>query len=122
MTYSLLNAIIYEVLWRLCEDHPSLRSNKLVKMLMDNCFPDWVEWSTEATMADVDRQVEEIKEEWRDEENENIREKFSNIFPESKVSTHNEQGAVLIEHPPDRSKAQELLGGAMEIRSPWSNL
>ena len=100
MNYSLLNAIIYEVLWRLCEDHPPLRSNKLVKMLMDNCFPDWVEWSTEVTMADVDRQVEEIKEDWAKDD------------PKPEY----------IEHPPDGSKAQELLGGAMEIKSPWSNL
>jgi hypothetical protein len=27
--------------------------------------------------------------------------------------------AILVEHPPDGSAAQELLGGAMEIRSPW---
>ena len=120
MKYNLLNAIIYEVLWRLCADHPSLRNNKLVKLLMDNCFPDWVEWSTEVTMADVDRQAEELKEEWRDEENEVVRERFQEAFPDAKVTTHNEQGAVLIEHPADGSEAQELLGGAMEIKSPWS--
>ena len=98
MKYSVLNAIIYDVLWRLCESLPSLRGKGWVRMAMDHCFPDWVEWKTEVTMADVDRQVEQIKEEWAKDDPK----------PE------------FIEHPPDGSKAQELLGGAMEIRSPWS--
>ena len=71
-------------------------------------------------MRSVDEQAESIKEQWRDDENEAIREKVSNIFSDAKVTIHNEQGAVLIEHPPDGSKAQELLGGSMEIKSPWS--
>jgi hypothetical protein len=120
MTYNVLNAIVYDVLWRFCESYPSLRSNTLVKMAMAHCFPDWVLWKTELTMKDVDRQTESLKEEWQKEENEAIREKFQEAFPDAKVTTHNEQGAVLIEHPPDGSKAQELLGGAMEIKSPWS--
>jgi hypothetical protein len=120
MNYNVFNAIVYDVLWRLCDSFPSLRSNTLIQMAMAHCFPDWVLWKTENTMKDVDRQTDELKEQWRDEENETIREKFSNIFPESKVTTHNEQGAVLIEHPPDGSKAQDLLGGTMEIKSPWS--
>ena len=120
MSYNVLNAIVYDVLWRFCDSYPSLRSNTLVRMAMAHCFPDWVLWKTELIMKDVDRQTEELKELWRDEENEAIREKVSNFFPDAKVTTHNEQGAVLIEHPPDGSKAQELLGGSMEIKSPWS--
>ena len=120
MSYNVLNAIVYDVLWRFCDSYPSLRSNTLVRMAMAHCFPDWVLWKTELTMKDVDRQTEELKEQWRDEENEAIREKVSNFFPDAKVTTHNEQGAVLIEHPPEGSKAQELLGGPMEIKSPWS--
>jgi hypothetical protein len=120
MSYNVLNAIVYDVLWRFCDSYPSLRSNTLVRMAMAHCFPDWVLWKTELTMKDVDRQTEELKEQWRDEENEAIREKVSNFFPDAKVTTHNEQGAVLIEHPPEGSKAQELLGGSMEIKSPWS--
>ena len=120
MTYNVFNAIVYDVLWRFCESYPSLRSNTLVKMAMAHCFPDWVLWKTELTTKDVDRQTESLKEEWQKEENEAIREKFQEAFPDAKVTTHNEQGAVLIEHPPDGSKAQELLGGAMEIKSPWS--
>jgi hypothetical protein len=30
-----------------------------------------------------------------------------------------EPQAQIIEHPPDGSKAQDLLGGTMEIRAPW---
>ena len=93
-----MNAIIYEILWQLCELYPSLRGNKWVRMIMAHCFADWVIAKTETTMADVDRQVEEIQKEWAEEEPK----------PE------------FIEHPPDGSKAQESLGGAMEIRSPWS--
>jgi hypothetical protein len=90
-------------------------------MAMAHCFPDWVLAKTETTMSDVDRQTEEIKEQWQKEENEAIVEKFEEVYHEAKVTTHDEKtGAVLIEHPPDGSKAQELLGGAMEIRSPWS--
>ena len=120
MSYNVLNAIVYDVLWRFCDSYPSLRSNTLVRMAMAHCFPDWVLWKTELTMKDVDRQTDELKEQWREEENEAIREKFQEAYPDAKVTTHNEQGAVLIEHPPDGSKAQELLGGPMEIKSPWS--
>jgi hypothetical protein len=119
--YSLLNAIIYDILWRLCDSFPSLRGKGWVILIMDHCFPDWVEWKTELTMKSVDKQTDDIREQWRREDNEKVREKFSNIFSESEVTTHDENtGAVLIEHPPDGSKAQDLLGGTMEIKSPWS--
>jgi predicted metal-dependent phosphoesterase TrpH len=70
-------------------------------------------------MEEVDKQVEEIKEEWKQEELQATLERAQEAFPEAEVSLHNDQGAVLIEHPPDGSKAQDLLGGAMEIKSPW---
>jgi hypothetical protein len=121
MKYNLLNAVIYEVLRRLCEYKPSLRWNSIVKMAMTHCFPDWVEWRTEMTMEEVDKQTEVLKKQWREEENAEILQKFQDAYPEAKVTTHDPiTGAVLIEHPPDGSKAQDLLGGAMEIRSPWS--
>jgi hypothetical protein len=90
-------------------------------MAMEHCFPDWVLWKTELTMEDVDAQTETLKEQWRKEDNEKVVEKVSKLFPDAEVSAHDEKtSAVLIEHPPDGSKAQELLGGTMEIRSPWS--
>jgi len=117
MEYSILNAIIYDFIWRFL---PSMKNGAL-KPIMDHCFPDWIMWKTGRTMEDVDRQTKELKEQWQKEENEAIVEKFEEVYPEAKVTTHDEKtGAVLIEHPPDGSKAQDLLGGAMEIRSPWS--
>ena len=117
-----MNAIIYDILLRLCELYPSLRKNKWVRMIMAHCFADWVTAKTEITMAGVDRQVEELKEEWKKEDNEKIVERFQEEYPNSKVTLHDANtGAVLIEHPPDGSKAQESLGGAMEIKSPWSD-
>ena len=98
MSYNTFNAIVYDILWRFCDSYPSLRSNTLVRMAMTHCFPDWVLWKTEVTMTDVDRQVEDIQREWEEQE----------------------PKPVIIEHKPDGSKAQELLGGAMEIKSPWS--
>jgi len=121
MKYSLLNAIVYEICRIFVDEKPTWRGNKWVKMIMDHCFPDWVEWKTELTMKDVDRQTEEIKNQWQKEENQVIVEKFQEVYPEAKVTTHDPvTGSVLIEHPPDGSQAQDLLGGAMEIRSPWS--
>jgi hypothetical protein len=119
--YNLLNAIIYELLLNLIEYLPGVKHNTWVVLIMTNCFPDWVEWKTEKTMKHVDRQVEEIKETWKKQENKEIVERFQGKYPEAKVTLHDANtGAVLIEHPPDGSKAQELLGGAMEIKSPWS--
>jgi len=72
------------------------------------------------TMVSVDAQAETLKEQWRKEENEAILKRTQEKYPEAKVTLHNDNGAVLIEHPPDGSNAQSLLGGAMEIKSPWS--
>jgi hypothetical protein len=119
--YSVFNAIVYDVLSSLSESYSSLHSNRWVKMIMAHCLPDWVLWKTDNTMKDVDEQTEEIKEQWQREDNEAIVKKFQDAYPEAKVTTYDEvTGAVFIEHPPDGSVAQKLLGGTIEIRSPWS--
>jgi hypothetical protein len=119
--YNLLNAVIYELLLSVRDLFPGVIHNTWVALLMSHCFPDWVEWKTEKTMKGVDRQVEEVTKEWQAQDNQKVVEKFQEVYPEAKVTVHDpETGAVLIEHPPDGSEAQELLGGAMEIRSPWS--
>jgi hypothetical protein len=119
--YSLLNAIIYEILRLLIEHWPGLKLNPGVAQILTHCFLDWVEWKTGKMMKGVDLQVEEITKEWQEQDNQKNVEKFQEVYPEAKVTVHDTNtGAVLIEHPPDGSKAQELLGGAMEIRSPWS--
>jgi nitrogen fixation/metabolism regulation signal transduction histidine kinase len=122
MKYSLLNALIYEVCLILIDHGILKKSNPIVARILAHCFSDWMEWKTEMTMKDVDRQVEEIKETWKEQENQQVIEKFQEKYPNAKVTLHDEErGAVLIEHPPDGSAAQDLLGGAMEIKSPWSN-
>lgn len=121
MKYNALNALCYEICLILIDLRPGLKHNVWVQKVMAHCFVDWVEWKTEGTMKGVDRQVEEITKEWQAQDNQKVVEKFQKVYPEAKVTVHNhETGAVLIEHPPDGSKAQELLGGAMEIRSPRS--
>jgi hypothetical protein len=121
MKYSLLNAITYEIVRVLIDGGILSKSNRIVAQILAHCFQDWVQWKTESTMQDVDRQVEVIKETWKEQENQKIVEHFQEKFPESKVTLHDANtGAVLIEHPPDGSNAQSLLGGAMEIKSPWS--
>jgi hypothetical protein len=63
-----------------------------------NSHKDWVLWKVENTLKSVDRDIEKIMKNWDEQEP-----------PKFEV----------IEHEPDGSKAQELLGGAMEIKSTW---
>jgi hypothetical protein len=121
MKYNELNVICYQICLWLIELVPLLKYSSSLKGFMDSLYPDWVEWKTETTLKEVDQQVEEITKDWQAQDNQKVVEKFQEVYPEAKVTVHDpETGAVLIEHPPDGSGAQELLGGAMEIRSPWS--
>ena len=83
-------------------------------------------------MRQVDQQAAAIAEQWsRVEDQQRLREvekaaariQFENPNATvSVVTTAMGEGtdlAILVEHPPDGSAAQDLLGGAMEIRSPW---
>lgn len=78
-------------------DRGLYRDNKWLKMCHEAWFQDWVDYRTCLTMQDVDRQIEELLE-------------------PSGVDK-----PIIIEHEPDGSKAQELLGGELEIRAPWYN-
>lgn len=98
MKYNLFKALIFDFLWRTRNPHADIEIDGWVRATMRYCFPDWVEWTTEVTMKDVDSQVEELKKEWAKDD------------PKPEI----------IEHPSDGSEAQELLGGALEIKSPWS--
>lgn len=120
MKYSLLNAIAYEVCRVLIEDKPSRKNNYIISLILSHCLLDWTKWKTEQALNTVNRQVEELKTLWKEQENVAIVGKFQERYPEARVTLHDPiTGAVLIEHPPDGSNAQTLLGGAMEIRSPW---
>jgi hypothetical protein len=80
----------------------------------------WVDGRVEMEISSVEKQAEEIKEQWKSEENAEILERFQEENPDAKVTIHDsDTGAVLIEHKPDGSVAQDLLGGTIEIKSPW---
>jgi NurA-like 5'-3' nuclease len=67
-------------------------------MTFESGHKDWVLWKVENTLKSVDRDIEKIMKNWDKQEPT----KFE-----------------VIEHESDGSKAQELLGGAMEIKSTW---
>lgn len=98
MNYNPTKALVYEFLLKLSDGKPFFRGNFIVRELMGFCFLDWVEWKKDVAMKDVDLQVEEILEKWEEED----------------------PKPTIIHYEPDGSTAQDLLGGAMEIRSPWS--
>lgn len=118
--YNRLNVACYLICKWLIERNSSLALNPIIKRILEECFQDWVNWKTADTMDSVDRQTAQIQEQWKKEENQKIVEKAQEMFPDAKVSLHDENtGAVLIEHPSNGSLAQSLLGGTLEIRSPW---
>lgn len=96
INYNFWFAILYEVLKDLADHFPRLKRSKIVKLILRYCKHDWVLWKIDNTLNDVDKQVEQIKKDWA----------------KADIPT-----STYIEHPADGSKAQELLGGAMEIRS-----
>ncbi len=91
-----LKGLTVEII-RLLWDHGYYRQNPWLQKVHDYWFDFWVEYRTDATMQDGDRQVEEIQEQW----------------------AKDEPKPIIIEHEPDGSKAQELLGGMLEIKAPW---
>lgn len=101
MSYNIWNALAYEVTNLLIDLDPRWQSNKWVKMIRTYCFPDWVQWKTEQTMKKVDEQVNQLQIQMKAED-------------EAKYVT-----PIIIEHPSDGSKAQDLLGGTLEIKAPW---
>ena len=102
MKYNIWNAVAYEVCQLLIDHDPEWRKNFIVKKILSHSFLDWVNWRTERTMKNVDHQIKQIHFEW-DAEN-----------PQQPKPTY-------IEHKANDSEAQQLLGGAIEIRSAWSN-
>jgi hypothetical protein len=117
-------------------------------MDMGRSLPGWVQpiwkWAVEwfiawarelkvqAEMFNVDEQVKEINHQWtqiedaeRTAQAEAVAARIQFENPDATVSViqtamgEGTDAAILVEHPPDGSKAQDLLGGAMEIKSPW---
>ena len=101
MKYNWINAAAYEVTNVLIDLQPKLEQNKWIKLIRSHCFFDWVEWKTERTMEHVDSQVAKLQQEMQEHD-----EKLY-VKP------------IIIEHEPDGSEAQKLLGGELQIKAPW---
>jgi hypothetical protein len=56
MTWKALTVEIIRITWS-AGHH---RQNKLLQQIHENWFEFWVEWKTELTMKDVDKQIEEM--------------------------------------------------------------
>lgn len=96
--YDLVAAIVVDLIRRAWQRWPWTRA--FGQQYHNDHFNDWVAFSTEATMRDVDGQIEELHRQWAEEEAKS-------------------NAPVIIEHEPDGSDAQNLLGGTLEIRAPW---
>jgi len=103
MQYNIWYALSYEITNLLIDTDTKWEQNPWVQKIRSYCKPDWVEWKTESTMKNVDFQAEVIKQQWTEEEN-------------GKYTK-----PIVIEHKPDGSKAQDLLGGTLEIKAPFYN-
>jgi len=97
--YNIWFALSYEFTNLISQQYPKLQQNKFVKLILNYCKPDWVLWKVELALNDVDKQIDSIKKDWE----------------KSDLPLY-----TVIEHEPDGSKAQELLGGAMEIKSTFT--
>lgn len=94
--YNIWFALCYELTHAIIEYYPKLKKYKIVKLILNYCKHDWILWRIETALESVDRDIERLHKQWDAEE---------------------KPKAIFIEHPPDGSDAQKLLGGAMEIKS-----
>jgi hypothetical protein len=94
--YNFWLAITYEVAYDFAQHFKILRKNKIIRLILNYCKEDWILWRIETALDSVDKQIEKIKKQW-----------------ESQQKTKH----TSIEHEPDGSNAQLLLGGTMEIKS-----
>ena len=99
--YNIWYASFYEITNILIDYNRSLQMNAWIKAIRAHCFPDWVAWKTERTMNKVDKQIEKLQQEMQ-------------IEHDKKYVT-----PIIREHKPDDSKAQELLGGTLQMTAPW---
>lgn len=99
--YNVWNAAAYEITNILIDFNTKWELNPWVKAIRLHCFPDWVAWKTERTMVKVDQQTKELQKEMQ-------------IEHDTKYVT-----PIIKEHKPDQSKAQQLLGGTLQITAPW---
>lgn len=113
----LFNALLYELVIQLTPRFPSLQNSIWAQLLISNCRPDWIQWKTEFTMRQVDKQVESVKEEWEKQEAAQksiiAMEKAQKLFPKAKISlVKGNLPGIMIEHD-----APGPLGGPLRIRT-----
>jgi hypothetical protein len=116
-------AICYEVAQWAVDNNPKLRSNKWIRLLLEYCRPYWVEWRTKETMAEVDRQAEEIADGWEKDDRvqaaNGLATRARELHPDAVVTPV--PGAVvpsvMIETPPDPNASDNVkaLGGEIRI-------
>ena len=99
--YDRLNALVYEAILFLQRFFKFFRVNPIIKQILENCRPDWVEFRTRIVLAEIDEQVEQIHKAWDLEEAE-------------------QQKPIYSEEPADDSEAQRLLGGPMRLSASWT--
>jgi|14BtaG_2_1085337.scaffolds.fasta_scaffold00355_15 hypothetical protein len=87
MVWKALSVELIRLLW----EEGLYRQNPILRKIHENWLSFWVEWKTQKTMKDVDRQIQGMFEE-------------SEIFP----PVFNEDKA-----------GETLLGGKIELRAPW---
>lgn len=97
-SYNIWAAFLVELIRQLIQHKPALANNKWLAMIASYLMDDWIEWRTERTMAEVDRQARAIVAEWDAQE---------------------APRALYSESEPDGSEAQGLLGGEMRIKGSW---
>ena len=124
---AMVNALLYELVKGLIENRPALAFHPLIIRLLAWCKPDWEQWKTSKTMADVDRQAVQLVEQWEKEERQDednaLVEKAKALFPDATVtSIEAPVPSVMIikEAPADASEGVKALGGEMRITSHWS--
>ena len=96
----------------------------------------FIAWAREqriqSELKDVDRQAEQIDQQWTQVEDaertaraEAVAQRIQQANPDAAVSViqtavgEGTDAAILVQHPADGSKAQELLGGEIRIINPW---
>ena len=57
--HKVVKALVVEII-RVLWDRGLYRDNKWLRMCHDNWINFWIDWRTEKTMADVDRQIEDL--------------------------------------------------------------
>ncbi|MGA0101324.1 MAG: hypothetical protein ACO3HF_04685 [Burkholderiaceae bacterium] len=122
-----LTVEIIRMLW----DRGYYRQNKILKRIHDWWFEYWVQMKTAHTMVQVDREASQFRAQQAAQEDAELLAKAQAENPDAKVEVihpfdkpDHKPGdpsiaAIKIEHEADGSRAQELLGGMLEIKAPW---